>query len=202
MGSDFNAVKIHSVFIQSWSHFFRTASNTWVSMCIGILAKWLSIQCLKHIDEFSDIMKMCSWTVEVQSNYYVQRGPRGCAAMFSFIPILELREINLTEKSAFRTFSRGSSESLRRALLVRITLLKQIRNSRQTFSFLIVRSLYAIFQRKLAPIFALTCNWPSIGNQIANIRWNDLAASLKNAARKKKSSWIVFSIVQKKRWRE
>ena len=78
----------------------------------------VAVSGLKHIDEFSDIMKMCSWTVEVQSNYYVQRGPRGCAAMFSFIPILELREINLTEKSAFRTFSRGSSESLRRALLV------------------------------------------------------------------------------------
>jgi hypothetical protein len=61
---------------------------------------------------------MCSWTVEVQSNYYMQSGPRGGAVMFAFIPIWELREINLTEKSDFRTFSRGSSESLRRALLV------------------------------------------------------------------------------------
>ena len=87
-------------------------------MCIGILAKGLSIQCLKHVDEFSEIMKMCSLTIEVQSNYYVQRGPHGCAVMFSFIPIQGLREINLKEKSDFRTFSRGSSESLRRALLV------------------------------------------------------------------------------------
>ena len=62
---------------------------------------------------------MCSLTIEVQSNYYVQRGPHGCAVMFSFIPIWGLREMNLTEKSAFRTFSRGSSESWRRALLVR-----------------------------------------------------------------------------------
>ena len=67
-------------------------------MCIGILAKWLSIQCLKHLDGFSEIMKMCSLTVEVQSNYYLQRGPHGCAVMFSFIPIWGLREMYLTKK--------------------------------------------------------------------------------------------------------
>ena len=30
---------------------------------------------------------MCSWTIEVRSNYHMQRGPDGGAAMFSFIPI-------------------------------------------------------------------------------------------------------------------
>ena len=61
---------------------------------------------------------MCSLTIHVQSNYYVQRRPDGCAVMFSFIPIWGLPEINLTEKSDSKTFSRGSSESWRRALLV------------------------------------------------------------------------------------
>ena len=51
-------------------------------MGIGILTKWLSLQCLKHIDELSEIMKMCSLTIEVQSNYCTQRGPYGCAVMF------------------------------------------------------------------------------------------------------------------------
>ena len=48
----------------------------------------------------------------------MQRGPYGCAVIFSFIPIRGLREINLPVNSDFRTFSRGSSESWRRALLV------------------------------------------------------------------------------------
>ena len=61
---------------------------------------------------------MSSLTIEVQSNYYVQIGPNGCAAMYPFIPIRGLREMNVTEKSDFRTFSRGSNESWRRALLV------------------------------------------------------------------------------------
>jgi hypothetical protein len=87
-------------------------------MCIGILTKCLSIQCLKQIDELSEIMKMCSWTIELSSNYYMQRGPHGGAMMFSFIPIWRLRETNLTVKSDSRTLSRGSSESWRRALLV------------------------------------------------------------------------------------
>ena len=51
-------------------------------MGIGILIKCLSLQCLKHMDELSEIMKMCSLTIEVQSNYCMQRGPYGCAVMF------------------------------------------------------------------------------------------------------------------------
>ena len=40
--------------------YFGTASNESVSMCISILTKWLSVQCLQHIDELSEIMKICS----------------------------------------------------------------------------------------------------------------------------------------------
>ena len=87
-------------------------------MYIDILAKWHSIQCLKHIDEFSEIMKMCSLTIEYLSNHHVQRGSHGCAVIFPIIPVWGLREINLTEQGDYRTFSRGSSESWRRALLV------------------------------------------------------------------------------------
>ena len=117
-GSAFDAVITRSAFPRSWSLFFRTAYKAWVSMCIGILNKWLSIHCLKHLDELSETMKMCSLTIEVQRNYYVQRRLHGCSVMFSIIPNGGLPEINLTEKSGFRTFSRGSSESSRRALLV------------------------------------------------------------------------------------
>jgi hypothetical protein len=56
-------------------------------MCIGILTEWLSIQCLKQIGELSEIMKMCSWTIEVRSNYHMHRGPDGVAVILSFIPI-------------------------------------------------------------------------------------------------------------------
>ena len=42
-------------------------------MCVGILAKWLAIQCLKNPDELSEMTKMCWLTIEDQSNYYVQR---------------------------------------------------------------------------------------------------------------------------------
>ena len=69
---------------------------------------------------------MCSLTIEVQSNDYVQRGPHGCAVTFSFIPVWGLPEINLTEKSDSIKFSRGSSESWRRALLVILTSEKSV----------------------------------------------------------------------------
>jgi hypothetical protein len=62
-----NVVRIHYIHSTQKSFLEQLWMN--VSMCIDILTRWLSIQSLKHLDEFSKIIQMCSWTIEVQSNY-------------------------------------------------------------------------------------------------------------------------------------
>ena len=82
-------------FIRSWS-LLLTASNEWVSMCIGILTRWVFIQCLKLLDEFS---KMCSWMNEVHSNYSRQReAHRARRNVDNYSDLLTYRDKSQTEK--------------------------------------------------------------------------------------------------------
>ena len=66
---------------------------------------------------FSEIMKMCSLTIEYQSNHHVQRGSHGCAVIFPIIPVWGLREINLTEQGDYRTFQ----SRVKRVVATRVT---------------------------------------------------------------------------------
>ena len=63
-----NPIRIHSVHSKLNSFLEKLRIN--VSMYTFILTRWLSTQCLKPWDVFSQIMEMWLWTIEVHSNYY------------------------------------------------------------------------------------------------------------------------------------
>ena len=107
LGNSVRSQSVHS----ELEYFFRTASHEWVSMCIVILTTWLSMECLKHLAECSEIIKMCPWTVQVHSDYSRQRGPHECAVTFTINLIYWLSETNRILKNVSNMFSRGSSET-------------------------------------------------------------------------------------------
>jgi hypothetical protein len=115
-----NVVWIYFVYSKLKSFLAQLQMN--LSMYMVILTRSLSIQSLKQSDQFSKIIKMWFWTNEVHSNKYRQGGPRECSVIFSSILIAWLGETNLILESEFTTYSRGSSESPRRALLLRYCL--------------------------------------------------------------------------------